>query len=210
MENTSKVIKGNEIITITAGSLLLLSYFLPWIQFLNLRFYGFELSSIISSTNELNESIGSGDGVINSVWFSLIHLIPVGAIVLIINSFAKIKKVGNIAVIIMSVVLIGINFSMFNNGIETSALGAGYMLAALGSVGIIYTFIMNFRMSAIEKDEGASNSNEEIVEILIKLLIFVFFLLVIVALYRTTTEYFNKAINLLSTQHKILTLRFVL
>ena len=103
--------------------MLLISYFLPWVQFVNLKFTGYELPTIISNASDLNESFGNQDGITDSIWYSLIHIVPVGAILLIVNTFANIDRVDRGVAIILTVVLIGINFSIFNNGIDTSTLG---------------------------------------------------------------------------------------
>ena len=135
--------------------MLLISYFLPWVQFVNLKFTGYELPTIISNASDLNESFGNQDGITDSIWYSLIHIVPVGAILLIVNTFINIDRVDRVVAIILTVVLIGINFSIFNNGIDTSILGAGYMLSAIGMIGIIYVSIrnLNFEYEKVDKQE---------------------------------------------------------
>ncbi|MCG8321441.1 MAG: hypothetical protein MI921_18200 [Cytophagales bacterium] len=71
------------------------------------------------------------------------------------NTFINIDRVDRVVAIILTVVLIGINFSIFNNGIDTSNLGAGYMLSAIGMIGIIYVLIrnLNFEYEKVDKWE---------------------------------------------------------
>ena len=141
---------------------LLISFFLPWIDFTILTLNGYEIPLSLDKLSNLNKLLNKKDDLDIYKLSYFFYLIPICSVYNIIKDFSAIKGsyfLNEFGIGILSIILLYVGVTNINEK-ATSVFSIGYYLTGLFS---ILGFLLNNRTKETENNSLASeNENVEI------------------------------------------------